>query len=113
MSTQQKHTPGPWTCHSGMVWFQIDKSEDGIPLAYMDREPGNGTLPVERDANAKLMAAAPGMLAALEAAWPWLENERRKHTAAGEEAEAAYMGELADKVRAAIPDALRNGEASC
>jgi len=65
------HTPGPWTCHSGMVWkdgpnvFPKGSGEDGIPIAMMCREPNNGTLPVERDANASLIAAAPELLEAL------------------------------------------------
>lgn len=60
-----QHTEGPWICHSGMVW-KADGSPDGIPIARMAREPGNGTLPTERDANARLIAAAPEMLKALE-----------------------------------------------
>lgn len=61
------YTPGPWTCHSGSVWkdgpnvYPKGAGEDGIPICHMDREPGNGTLPVERDANAYLVAKAPEM----------------------------------------------------
>ena len=58
-----KNTPGPWVYHSGMVW-KDDGSEDGIPIARMDRETPQ-TVPVERDANARLIAAAPEMLKAL------------------------------------------------
>lgn len=66
-----KHTPGPWTCHSGAVYVDGPNvypkgEEDGIPIAKMDREVGNGTIPVERDCNAHLIAAAPEMFAALE-----------------------------------------------
>ena len=56
------HTPGPWIVESGAVY-----TADHIPIAAMDREPGNGTQPVERDANARLIAAAPKLLEALEA----------------------------------------------
>ena len=64
-----KHTKGPWTCHSGAVYQDspdvYPKGEtNGIPIAHMDRESGNGTAPVERDANAHLIAAAPDLLAA-------------------------------------------------
>lgn len=59
MNTQ--HTPGPWRVCSGMV-----ETARGIPVAHMDRAPGNGTQPVERDANARLIAAAPELLAALQ-----------------------------------------------
>ena len=62
-----KHTKGPWTCHSGMVWKDgpdvYPKGENnGIPIARMDREPGNGTVTTERDCNARLIAAAPELL---------------------------------------------------
>ena len=67
----KKHTPGPWVYHSGAVWKDgVDVypkgSEDGIPIAKIHREPGSGTLPVERDANARLIAAAPELLEAIE-----------------------------------------------
>jgi hypothetical protein len=54
-------TQAEWECHSGAVF-----TVDGIPLAYMDRKPGNGTMPVERDANAYLMAASRDLLLALQ-----------------------------------------------
>lgn len=56
-SQQPEYTPGPWRMSSGMV-----ETVTGIPIAWMDREPGNGTLPVERDANARLICAAPDLL---------------------------------------------------
>jgi hypothetical protein len=55
------HTPGPWEYVSGMVV----KGE--IPIARMDRETPL-TAPWERDRNARLCAAAPSMLSALESA---------------------------------------------
>lgn len=63
--SKAKHTRGPWVYHSGMVW-KPDGSEDGFPIARMDRETGS-TIPTERDANARLIAAAPELLAACEA----------------------------------------------
>ena len=56
-----KHTDGPWVVLSGSVY-----SGDGRPLAHMDREVGNGTLPVERDCNAHVMSAAAEMLELLK-----------------------------------------------
>lgn len=50
------YTPGPWEVDSGMV-----QTADGIPIAHMDRTPGNGTMPTERDSNAHLTAAGPQM----------------------------------------------------
>ena len=58
---ETKHTPGPWEVDSGMV-----QTCDETPIAHMDRTIGNGTMPVERDANARLIAAAPDLLLVLE-----------------------------------------------
>ncbi len=55
-------TPGPWEVNSGMV-----QTVSGIPIAHMDRAPGNGTRPCERDSNAYLIAASPRLLAACKA----------------------------------------------
>lgn len=76
-------TPGPWVCHSGMVWKDGPNvypkgTEDGIPIATMCREPNNGTLPVERDANARLIAASPQLLKAVHGLL-WLHNNRHNH----------------------------------
>ena len=81
-----KHTPGPWTAHSGAVYVDgpnvYPKGDDlGIPIARMDREPGNGTVPTERDANARLIAAAPALLEAAKA----LIDELDGHIGAGVE----------------------------
>ena len=54
-----KHTPGPWDVSSGMVWHE------GTPIARMDRETPD-TTPVERDCNARLIAAAPELLEAVD-----------------------------------------------
>ncbi len=58
-----QHTPTPWSCHSGMIWqdgpdVYPTGNKDGTPITHMDREPGNGTLPVERDANADFIVQA-------------------------------------------------------
>lgn len=87
------HTPGPWTCHSGMVW------QGDMPIARMDREPGNGTTPIERDANAHLIAAAPDLLAACEALDKWAANPPGKDTIVAE------MGVIVLAARTAIAKA--------
>ena len=73
------HTPGPWVYESGMVYaargLRDDLDPGGIPIARMDRETGNGTQPAERDMNARLIAAAPDMLAALEALIAWDDKD--------------------------------------
>lgn len=55
-----EHTKTPWVCHSGKIWKDgptiYPKGNDlGIPIASMNQEPGNGTVPVERDENAKFI----------------------------------------------------------
>ncbi len=67
-----EHTPGPWKCHSGMVW-KADETEDGYPIARMERETPK-TIPTERDANAHLIAAAPELLEACEDLLQALDN---------------------------------------
>lgn len=61
MLTKIAHTAGPWVVDSGMVMTPV-----GTPIAHMDRVAGNGTYGAERDMNARLIAAAPELLEALE-----------------------------------------------
>jgi|SRR5882762_892066 len=65
--TITKFTDQNWTVSSGAV-----ETEDGIPIANMHREAGNGVLPTERDAHAYFIAAAPAMYRALLEALPKL-----------------------------------------
>lgn len=58
------YTPAPWIEDGGSVY-----TKDGhLPIAHMERDANKaqGIPPTERDANAKLIAAAPEMLAAIE-----------------------------------------------
>lgn len=64
------YTPGPWVCHSGMVYKDGPNvwprgTGDGVPIARMDRDTPY-TSPVERDCNAGLIATAPEMLEFIE-----------------------------------------------
>jgi hypothetical protein len=59
------HTQGPWVVVNGSVY-----TLDGRPIAEMVRDEtalAAGIMPVERDANAHLIAAAPAMLTKLQA----------------------------------------------
>ena len=63
-------TPGPWIVASGSVYKAVPTDSDGWPkvcVAHMARSDVPETIPVERDANAHLIAAAPELLAAAEA----------------------------------------------
>lgn len=79
-----KHTPGPWTPeieHSGGVGWRVVSDASGYP-----NDGWNicaSILGPDSKANAHLIAAAPDMLAALQAAMPTLRN------AATEEARSA------------------------
>jgi hypothetical protein len=67
----QTHTPGPWTYAYGQVYAgnpeDIDGVNGGISIGHADRNEER-TRPTERDANARLMAAAPELLDALHVA---------------------------------------------
>jgi hypothetical protein len=56
-----KHTPGPWEYSSGQVW------EDGTTKCVARRGADSGIPPEQRDADMRLCAAAPELLAALAA----------------------------------------------
>lgn len=60
-----KHTPGPWVEFRDADSHDII-APDGVHIARM--EPRNSASPLEdQDADARLIAAAPDLLAALEA----------------------------------------------
>ena len=65
MNTETKqvwYTPGPWFVACGSVWTTPYGSDDGgASIARMDRDEQQ-TTPTERDANARLIAAAPDLL---------------------------------------------------
>jgi hypothetical protein len=68
-----KHTPGPWIISGSSIW----NSDTHRAIYASGRKPVN-----ERDeegqANARLIAAAPEMLAALEALTSWaIEAQKR------------------------------------
>lgn len=65
MNTTKNHTPGEWYCVYGAVWTTPDGPEDGGQCVAM-RASNSAINPCERDANMKLCAAAPDLLAACE-----------------------------------------------
>ena len=97
MDTRTQHTPGPWTVdeqHTPQVWEYIIRDtyrEDwglGHEVArvnpYLDG----------REANARLIASAPALLAALEAILPYADSRKSP-------LEPSYFPTL-DQARAAI-----------
>lgn len=64
------HTPGPWVFAYGSVYREDTlHDESSIRIALMDRNEPH-TMPTERDANARLIAAAPELLEALKLLCP-------------------------------------------
>ena len=63
------HTPGPWTPHGTIITREGDNSEYPVAgvLGYLPDE--------EAYANARLIAAAPELLSALESLAPMFDND--------------------------------------
>lgn len=73
-----QHTPGPWTVFSpgDEAWPGIEAPEVGTSIAVFENKESEyagiqGRNREEALANARLIAAAPDMLAALEALTAW------------------------------------------
>jgi len=62
------HTPGPWQDNdAGLIYGQVTDDEDEAPFVCdCCNEPGSGEYTEREKANARLIAAAPDMLEALE-----------------------------------------------
>ena len=65
MKTETKHTEGPW--RTGDLWNTVFGPPNGQPCPEIIATVHKG-----KKANARLIAAAPDMLEALELAIPWL-----------------------------------------
>lgn len=68
--TQTKHTPGPWvasTIHHPNFCFEILAHEDEMIAVIGNQDPQKegGRCPITESGNARLIAAAPELLAAL------------------------------------------------
>lgn len=104
-----RHTPGPWSAehtidaHDGHpdVW-QINAEYDAVCTTQFCYARGTA-------ANAQLIAAAPELLEALEAAYTFISQPQAMHTPAGGPKTATYRIEgynaLTAKLRAAIAKA--------
>lgn len=89
-----KHTEGPWVYSCGAVYARKDVDGYGVScIALMDRENAE-TSPAERDANARLIAAAPALLEVVRRLVSWDDNTTH-----------AVPGSLAEQARAALSSA--------
>ncbi len=71
-------TPGPWEYSSGQVWA------DGSAKCVARRGADSGIPPEQRDADMRLCAAAPELLAALKIAVRALQDHDADEAMAGE-----------------------------
>ena len=75
-----KHTPGPWWLQAdGAGWYVECTPERGHSVAYIRSEVAEDdpdTPDAEKKANARLIAAAPELLEALQKFVAWSEAER-------------------------------------
>jgi hypothetical protein len=83
------HTPGPWAVQPVKGSFQVPfhiVSEDGKPVAYCEGQQlrPDRTSVGEARANARLIAAAPEMLAALRTAVRVMQDNNLDEALAGE-----------------------------
>ena len=74
--TSPAHTPGPWDVEPKGSRHFVDGA-DGLTVAYIDRAGVRERIEIE--ANARLIAAAPTLLEALEAVLPDLEHYVATH----------------------------------
>lgn len=98
-----QHTPGPWnigTKNGARVW-----SENGETL-IADANASESLRKEIKKANARLIAAAPDLLEALESAWLWMENQADGQSKGGHATfDLMMLREQRDLARAAIAKA--------
>ena len=102
MTTQ--HTPGPWNTDANCIVSGQSNQENAdcfVADCSQHGETENYTL--QELANARLAAAAPDLLAALQAVWKFFEPVYV--SAMADDTERTAQDELIDTVRAAIADA--------
>ena len=96
-----KHTPGPWTFDNEIGLIRTDTP----PYGEWDVAKVN-IVRAEAKANARLIAAAPDLLEALESAWLWMENQADGQSKGGHATfDLLMLREQRDIARAAIAKA--------
>jgi hypothetical protein len=107
---ESKHTPGPWDWealgqngHNGLFnLYIVDSTRRKIGTMY-----GKGD---EREANARLIATAPDMLAALRANLAFAEHELELREPSADPDYIKYAKEAVETARAAIAKATGQPE---
>ncbi len=90
------HTPGPWMADDGgSGYWGIFQEDDSDGIAFLTEESGRRLRPAQAEANARLIAAAPDLLAKCEKIVAWLERL----------ADAAEKGAAAEKRFLSLRDA--------
>lgn len=117
--SQAQHTPGPWTYEGGhthrqfnirMLGHLIGTRDEAKHICTVNNLPPHVLAnrdPVTAEANARLIAAAPDLLAALQYAAQFLADEVEQRGLAGSEM-TDYQDEAVqalDRVEAAIANA--------
>ena len=95
-----RHTPGPWKegYYTGDIYAELVAGHSWSRIAAVTGEASGLITPDEAEANARLIAAAPDMLEALEQAWHLI------HSFGPKPKDSTYTI-VADKARAAIAKA--------
>ena len=101
----EQHTPGPWTFDNEIEFICTDASLHGE--WYGDWAVARvNIIRAEAKANARLIAAAPDLLEALESAWLWMENQADGQSKGGHATfDLLMLREQRDIARAAIAKA--------
>ena len=108
LNTASEHTPGEWTLGKGL--FTVREAADSSFSGFICRTRIAGEphrTDGEDHANARLIAAAPDLLAALEESLTWMETYQRQTGTA----EHGPLGHSITKARAALARA-KGGEVS-
>lgn len=99
----EKHTPGPWCVSEDDASGQAVVRGEHIEIATCWHHCV-GSIEIEMRANARLVAAAPDLLAALQGAIGALEFSQDFHRDLGNE-DQAFAADRLDAARAAIAKA--------
>ena len=76
---EAKHTPGPWRVQGTRIEYGPFVAGDGFVVAKVFRDPSETGTPNEWEANARLIAAAPDLLAACREAIDFIWAEMKEN----------------------------------